>query len=69
MTTKVIINDNTQTPLSHLHKLDAFKNGKEYEFKPGINIIIGRNGCGKSTLMNLIALYTLCYKKECDKAS
>ena len=67
MITKVIINDNTQTPLSHLHKLDAFKNGKEYDFKPGINIIIGRNGCGKSTLMNLIALYTLCYKKNVTK--
>ncbi len=67
MITKVAVNDNTRTPLSYLSKLDAFKNGREYEFKPGINIVIGRNGCGKSTLLNLIALYTLCYKKNMTK--
>ena len=67
MITKVVVNDNTRTPLSYLHKLDAFNNGKEYEFKPGINIVIGRNGCGKSTLLNLIALYTLCYKENMTK--
>ena len=67
MITKVVVNDNTRTPLSYLSKLDAFKNGREYEFKPGINIVIGRNGCGKSTLLNLIALYTLCYKENMTK--
>lgn len=37
MVTKVVINNNEDTPIEYLHKLRAFKNGKTYEFKPGVN--------------------------------
>lgn len=47
-------------------ELKAFKNGKEYEFKPGVNIIVGKNGCGKTTLMKLIESYLMVDKQECD---
>ena len=52
MITKVVINNNGDTPIEYLSRLGAFKNGKTYEFKPGVNIIVGKNGCGKTTLMN-----------------
>ena len=66
MVTKVVIKDNTDSPIKYLSKLSAFKNGKTYEFKPGVNIIVGKNGCGKTTLMNLIRDYLLVDLSECS---
>lgn len=66
MVTKVVINDNKNTPIKYLPELRAFKNGKTYEFKPGVNIIVGRNGCGKTTLLNLIRKYLLVDLSECS---
>lgn len=31
-----------------------------YSFKPGVNIIIGKNGTGKTTLLDIISTATLC---------
>ena len=66
MVTKVVINNNEDTPIGYLHKLKAFKNGKTFEFKKGVNIIVGANGCGKTTLMNLIRKYLLVDLSECS---
>lgn len=55
MITKLKITDNANTPLSYLP--DVFENGFEVEFKSGVNIIVGENGCGKTTLMNLLKIY------------
>ena len=66
MITKVVIKDNKNAPLHYLSDLSAFKNGKEYEFKSGVNIIVGKNGCGKTTLMKLIEKYCLVDKDECS---
>ena len=66
MVTKVVINNNEDTPIGYLPKLRAFKNGRTYEFKPGVNIIVGKNGCGKTTLMNLIRKYLLVDLSECS---
>ena len=65
MVTKVIIRDNTKSPIRYIADLKAFKNGTEYEFKPGVNIIVGENGSGKTTLMNLIKKYLVVDYTEC----
>lgn len=33
---------------------------KTIEFKPGVNIIVGKNGCGKTSLLNVIRKLTMC---------
>lgn len=66
MVHKVYIKDNQNSPLHYLPDIDNFKNGKEYVFKPGVNIIVGENGCGKTTLLELIQHYLLVDKTECS---
>lgn len=41
-------------PIGYLGDIDFFNNNKSVTFKSGINIIVGLNGCGKTTLLNLI---------------
>lgn len=65
MIEKVLIRDNKNAPLHYLSDLDAFKNGAEYDFKPGVNVIVGENGSGKTTLLKLIERYLLVDKTEC----
>lgn len=65
MVTTVVIKDNTKSPIHYIEDLKAFKNGMEYEFKPGVNIIVGENGSGKTTLMNLIRKYLIVDYTEC----
>lgn len=66
MIEKVVIKDNTKSPLHYLPELDNFKNGAEYIFKPGINVIVGKNGTGKTTLMKLIERYLIVDKEDCS---
>lgn len=40
-------------------ELDSLK-GKTFEFKPGLNVIVGRNGSGKTALINVIRNLTFC---------
>ena len=67
MITKVQITDNSKLPLKYAKELDAFKNGKEYNFKGGVNVIIGKKGSGKTTLMKMIAMYMLCNDSLCSR--
>ena len=67
MVTKVYIKDNSNSPVRYISELDNFKNGTQYTFKEGVNVIVGENGCGKTTLLNLIRSYLLVDEKECDK--
>ena len=46
MITKVHISDNENTPIGYLDELDVFKNGAEFDFIPGTNVIVGPNGSG-----------------------
>lgn len=67
MITSVKIVDNNNTPLGYISDLENFSNGTEYNFKSGINVIIGKNGCGKTTLLKLISQYTLCNNQNFSK--
>ena len=68
MIQKVVIRDNKKTPVRYLNELKAFKNGGEYVFTPGVNVIVGENGCGKTTLMKLIQAYMLVGQQQCDES-
>ena len=59
MIESVEIVDNTNTPIGYLPELESFRNGTKFEFKPGVNIIIGENGSGKTTLMKLMKAYLM----------
>ena len=37
--------------------------GKTFTFKPGLNLLVGKNGSGKSSLLNVIKKMTFCEKK------
>ena len=44
---------------NYAFSLDSIK-GKTFEFKPGVNVIVGANGCGKTSLLNVIRHLTFC---------
>ena len=67
MITKIVIRDNTKSPIKYISDLEIMKNGSSWEFKPGVNIIIGENGSGKSTLLKLIKTYLLIDSDECGR--
>lgn len=46
MITSIRIDDNKRTPFKYTSKIKAFKNGSEFIFKPGVNVIVGKNGSG-----------------------
>ncbi len=69
MITKVVIRDNKKSPVGYLSGLANFANGKEYIFKPGVNVIVGENGSGKTTLMKLIEAYLMVGYSRCERGS
>lgn len=68
MITSVEIKDNTQTPYGYMRNLEALANGKVYTFKKGVNVIVGKNGCGKTTLLKSIYDFCLCRDSIGSKA-
>lgn len=56
MIEKVIITDRKNLWLSYMSEV---LHEAEYNFTPGVNIIVGENGCGKSTLFKAIYDYML----------
>lgn len=47
MITSIRIDDNKKTPFKYIPKIKAFKNGSEFIFKPGVNVIVGKNASEK----------------------
>ena len=45
----------TKTPVKWLGTVERFKEPCTVAFKPGLNILWGPNGCGKTTLLTLLA--------------
>ena len=52
---KLDIRDATQTPVKWLSSVEAFKKPRAFEFKPGLNVLWGRNGSGKTSLTKVLA--------------
>jgi energy-coupling factor transporter ATP-binding protein EcfA2 len=52
---KLCIKDSAKTPVQWLAKVDALKQRRVFEFKPGLNILWGRNGSGKTSLTKVLA--------------
>lgn len=67
MITKIIIQNPSDTPLSHTENL--FKPGLSIDFIDGVNIIVGENGCGKTTLMSLLRHYLMVDEIECGRGT
>jgi len=69
MITKVAIRDNRRSPVGYLSELKSFANGKEYCFKPGVNVIVGENGSGKTTLLRLMEDYLMVGYSRCERGT
>ena len=67
MIEKVIIKDKTKTPITYLDKIDMFKDGTEFIFKPGVNVLVGLNGSGKTTLFKIIEYYLMVGDIFCER--
>jgi predicted ATPase len=52
---KLDILDSTKTPVKWLSSVEAFKKPRAFEFKPGLNVLWGRNGSGKTSLTKVLA--------------
>lgn len=68
MIASVEIKDNKRTSCGYMSDIEALANGKVYTFKKGVNVIVGKNGCGKTTLLETIYDFMLCHRSVSSEA-
>jgi predicted ATPase len=54
------ITDPTKTPIKYLSKIPALKEPREFKFQSGLNILAGKTGSGKSTVIKLMGTLLHC---------
>lgn len=67
MIQRLKITNSKDTPFYYVSELPALADGTEYVFTNRVNIVVGENGCGKTTLLNLLRTYLMVYQDECGR--
>jgi ABC-type multidrug transport system ATPase subunit len=68
MIEKITITNPKDTPIEYASKV--FSKGSGFAFSRGLNLIVGPNGCGKSTLVNMMRKYLVIPEgKDCVSTS
>jgi predicted ATPase len=67
MISKVVFSNLNDTPISYIKNVEAISSLKEINFSPGLNIIFGKNGSGKSTIIALLAKMLHCLQGGVSK--
>jgi energy-coupling factor transporter ATP-binding protein EcfA2 len=66
---RLVIVDPNNTVIPWWANIKAFQGKTEFTFKPGINVLWGRNGSGKSSLVKMLARLTHCEQGGVSKVT